>query len=63
MNGGDLLRSDLHGFWARRPRVRGPIVHDARVAALRLAHGVEKLLTRDWGITLGTGQDHRILER
>lgn len=30
-----------------RPRVRGPIVHDARVAALCLAHGVEVLLTRD----------------
>jgi toxin-antitoxin system PIN domain toxin len=29
------------------PRVRGPIVHDARVAALCLAHGVEALLTRD----------------
>jgi toxin-antitoxin system PIN domain toxin len=35
---GDLLR---------RPRVRGPIVHDARVAAICLVHGVEKLLTRD----------------
>jgi toxin-antitoxin system PIN domain toxin len=29
------------------PRVRGPIVHDARVAALCVAHGVESLLTRD----------------
>lgn len=29
------------------PRVRGPIVHDARVAALCVAHGVEALLTRD----------------
>ncbi len=29
------------------PRVRGPIVHDARVAALCIAHGVEALLTRD----------------
>src|SRR4030095_12035968 len=28
----------------RRPRVRGPIVHDARIAALCVAHGVEKLL-------------------
>jgi uncharacterized protein len=33
--------------FAQRPRVRGPIVHDARVAALCLAHGVTKLLTRD----------------
>lgn len=31
----------------RLPRVRGPIVHDARVAALCLAHGVEALLTMD----------------
>jgi uncharacterized protein len=31
----------------RRPRVSGPVVHDARIAALCLAHGVEALLTRD----------------
>ena len=31
----------------RLPRVRGPIVHDARIAALCLAHGVDELLTRD----------------
>ena len=30
-----------------RPRVRGPVVHDARVAALCLAHGIEELLSRD----------------
>jgi hypothetical protein len=30
-----------------RPRVRGPIVHDARVAALCVAHGVTELLTAD----------------
>jgi toxin-antitoxin system PIN domain toxin len=29
------------------PRVRGPIIHDARIAALCLAHGVEELLTKD----------------
>lgn len=29
------------------PRVRGPVVHDARIAALCLAHGVEALLSRD----------------
>ena len=36
----------------RRPRVRGPIVHDARVAAMCVAHGVEELLTadRDFGL-------------
>ena len=33
--------------FARRPRVRGPIVHDARVAAICVAHGVEELLTAD----------------
>lgn len=31
----------------RKPRVRGPVIHDARVAAICLAHGVEKLLSRD----------------
>ena len=31
----------------RRPRVMGPVVHDARIAAICLAHGVETLLTRD----------------
>lgn len=36
----------LKGF-VRRPRVRGAIVHDARIAAICVAHGVETLLTRD----------------
>lgn len=35
-----------------RPRVRGGIVHDARVAALCVAHGVEALLSRDRDFTL-----------
>ncbi len=35
-----------------RPRVRGPVVHDARVAAICLAHGVEALLTRDRDFSL-----------
>ncbi len=30
-----------------RPRVRGPVVHDARIAALCVAHGTETLLTAD----------------
>ena len=30
-----------------QPRIRGPIVHDARIAALCLAHGVAQLVTRD----------------
>ena len=33
--------------FVRRSRVRGPVVHDARVAAICVAHGVELLLTRD----------------
>ena len=33
--------------FALRPRVRGPIVHDARVAAICIAHAVEELLTAD----------------
>jgi predicted nucleic acid-binding protein len=35
-----------------RPRVRGGIVHDARVAALCVAHGIEALLTRDRDFSL-----------
>lgn len=34
------------------PRVRGPVVHDARVAALCMAHSVEALLTRDRDFSL-----------
>jgi hypothetical protein len=30
-----------------RPRITGPLVHDARIAAICIAHGVEALLTRD----------------
>ena len=36
----------LEGF-LRKPRVRGPIVHDARIAALCIAHGADELLTLD----------------
>jgi toxin-antitoxin system PIN domain toxin len=39
--------TDILASFANRPRVRGPIVHDARVAAICVAHAVEKLLTRD----------------
>lgn len=35
-----------------RSRVRGLIVHDARIAALCLAHGVTELLTRDRDFSL-----------
>jgi toxin-antitoxin system PIN domain toxin len=35
-----------------RPRVRGGVAHDARVAAICIAHGVEKLLSRDRDFSL-----------
>lgn len=38
---------EVFGRLCRRPKVRGPVVHDARVAALCLVHGAETLLTRD----------------
>jgi hypothetical protein len=37
---------------ALRPRVRGPLIHDARIAAICLAHGVEQLLSRDRDFSL-----------
>ena len=42
---GDFLPT-LHRF-VDRPRIVGGVVHDARIAAICLAHGVEALLTRD----------------
>jgi len=30
-----------------QPRIRGPVVHDSRIAALCMAHGIEKLWTKD----------------
>ena len=30
-----------------QPRIRGPVVHDARIAALCIAHGVDELLSKD----------------
>jgi hypothetical protein len=41
----------LSGF-LQRPRVKGPIVHDARVAAICVAHGVGRLATRDRDFSL-----------
>ena len=38
---------DILGGLVQRPRVRGAVVHDARIAAICLAHGAEALLTRD----------------
>lgn len=52
------LLSETEGFatvladFVRRPRVRGPVVHDARIAAICVAHGVEKLFTRDRDFSL-----------
>jgi len=52
------LLAEIEGFESvlapllTKPRVRGPIVHDARIAALCLAHGVEALLTRDRDFSL-----------
>ncbi len=49
----NLLLGETSGFLdilerlVRRPRVRGPLVHDARVAAICLAHGIDELLSRD----------------
>ena len=40
------------GKFVRRPRVVGGVVHDARVAAICAAHGVEVLLTRDRDFSL-----------
>ena len=41
----------LEGF-VRRPRVIGGVVHDARIAAICVAHGAEALLTRDRDFSL-----------
>lgn len=52
------ILAEPEGFWpvlgelARRPRVRGPVIHDARVAALCVAHGVDAILTRDRDFSL-----------
>jgi predicted nucleic acid-binding protein len=47
----DGFTSVLETF-LKRSRTRGSIVHDARVAAICIAHGVEKLLTRDRDFSL-----------
>lgn len=38
---------EILGRFVQRPHVVGGVVHDARIAALCVAHGVEELLTRD----------------
>ena len=47
---GDFM--DVLGRFAGRPRVVGGVVHDARIAAICVAHGVEALLTRDRDFSL-----------
>ena len=42
----DHFMEILDGF-VNRPQVVGAMVHDARIAAICVAHGVEALLTRD----------------
>ena len=43
----DILRS-----FVERPRVVGPVVHDARIAAICVAHGADVLLTCDRDFSL-----------
>lgn len=48
-----VLLSESHGYWGglrellRKGRIQGPRVHDARVAALCVTHGVRELWTAD----------------
>ena len=43
---------DVLERFVQRPRVRGAVVHDARIAAICVAHGAETLLTRDRDFSL-----------
>jgi len=51
-----LSESDGHAevlaAFVNRPRVRGPVIHDARIAALCIAHSVEALISRDRDFSL-----------
>lgn len=44
--------TELLSRFAQRPRVLGGVIHDARIAAICVAHGVEELLTRDRDFSL-----------
>ena len=44
--------TELLGRFVQRPHVVGGVVHDARIAAICVAHGVETLLTRDRDFSL-----------
>ena len=47
---GDFL--EVLGRFIQRPRVTGGVVHDARIAAICVAHGADELLTRDRDFSL-----------
>ena len=40
------------GRFVQRPHVVGGVVHDARIAAICVAHGVDELLSRDRDFSL-----------
>jgi predicted nucleic acid-binding protein len=48
-----VLLGEAEGYWAKlsevlaRGRVAGPLVHDGRIAALCMLHGVRELWTAD----------------
>lgn len=44
--------ADILGRFVQRPHVVGGVVHDARIAAICIAHGVDELLTRDRDFSL-----------
>lgn len=43
---------EILGRFLQRPRVVGGVVHDARIAAICVAHGAEVILTRDRDFSL-----------
>ena len=47
----DNFMDVLEGL-VNRPRITGPLVHDARIAAICIANGVDALLTRDRDFSL-----------
>lgn len=44
--------TDILRLFVQRPHVVGGVVHDARIAAICVAHGIEYLLTRDRDFSL-----------
>lgn len=43
---------EVLGKFAQRPHVVGGVVHDARIAAICVAHGIDVLITRDRDFSL-----------